>query len=314
MENYALWVKRYSDLSERESEKRRTSPDYEYSREAFVTFPHYNILSRILVEVERLVPSDMADTQVGRVLLRSAANAAYLEETRVPDFVFDLTEMSFEELSAKAASLGPRAKIVGGRQSDDDEQVQNLAMAEEVRAFAAYLDSVSQEDLGIVEPLPYRRTLSDSESDSFWQELKHRWAIEGDWYPLDRATTDQAPPDTAAFYVPGFPHDALERIVRRVGGSEAHERIFEFREGYIDPDREIDVQLFNEPYYGAGSRAGGETFWTNRSMEWVIYVSHESSITAAGRRVLEPLKEEWPEWSTWVYKGWESEHYPPVPD
>jgi hypothetical protein len=172
---------------------------------------------------------------------------------------------------------------------------------------------MSAHDLSGVEPLPYRRVLTDEESNSIRDLLRAQWQIDDDfWYPLDRAEDDEPPPNTNAFYVPGFPTTTLVALVVSVTSPE---RIFELTEGALAPDREIDVGLFDEPYYGRGGLfAGGECMWTNRSGDWVVYVSHEASITVAGEALLRPLVEQWPDWRTWVYQGWEPEHYPSLPD
>jgi hypothetical protein len=45
-------------------------------------------------------------------------------------------------------------------------------------------------------------------------------------------------------------------------------------------------------------------------MDWLIYASHESSITVAGDWLLEAVKAEWPEWEQHLYTGWDYKRPP----
>ncbi|HET9318710.1 MAG TPA: hypothetical protein VFO27_03005, partial [Bryobacteraceae bacterium] len=48
---------------------------------------------------------------------------------------------------------------------------------------------------------------------------------------------------------------------------------------------------------------GGEQYCTDKSVDWVVYASHESSITIAGEWLTRIFKEKWPEWSQKSYGG-----------
>jgi hypothetical protein len=56
----------------------------------------------------------------------------------------------------------------------------------------------------------------------------------------------------------------------------------------------MEISAF-EPYYN-----GAEGFWCNNNFDWVIYASHESSITVGGWLLAE-IKNVWPNWKERVW-------------
>ena len=41
---------------------------------------------------------------------------------------------------------------------------------------------------------------------------------------------------------------------------------------------------------------GFEVIFCNENVDWVIYFSHEGSVTFAGKKILDALKGEWTQW------------------
>ena len=66
---------------------------------------------------------------------------------------------------------------------------------------------------------------------------------------------------------------AYERL-REVLASRGIASVWELRE--YGPEYEQDVGLF-EPYYN-----GAEGYWSSGNLDWIIYASHESSVTVGG--------------------------------
>ncbi len=56
---------------------------------------------------------------------------------------------------------------------------------------------------------------------------------------------------------------------------------------------------------------GREGYWTSEGMDWLLYASHEGSITVAGDWLLEAVKSIWPAWRKHLYTGWDRQ---PPPD
>ena len=51
--------------------------------------------------------------------------------------------------------------------------------------------------------------------------------------------------------------------------------------------------------------AGNETYWSSRELDWLVYVSHESSIAFTGTWLVEEVKRRWPGWERRAYTGYD---------
>jgi hypothetical protein len=74
----------------------------------------------------------------------------------------------------------------------------------------------------------------------------------------------------AGAFEEAVPHQWLQDTLAARG----IERVWELRE--YGPEYEQDVALF-KPFYN-----GAEGYWSSGDMDWVVYASHESSVTVAG--------------------------------
>jgi len=54
------------------------------------------------------------------------------------------------------------------------------------------------------------------------------------------------------------------------------------------------VSLF-QPYYN-----GAEGYWSSDGLDWIIYASHESSVTVGGW-LLEEVKQAWSDWNSRIW-------------
>ena len=50
----------------------------------------------------------------------------------------------------------------------------------------------------------------------------------------------------------------------------------------------------------------GETYWFDDSLDWVVYKSHEGTITFGGRWLVDRVKEVWSEWPD--YAKWDTKN------
>ena len=249
IERHAYWCERYSKIA-------RKRDGYNYTPEALATFPRYNVLNAIRVELERIEPAQLGDADNTKALLLLAGETAEDEFTRQP----------IGEIDARA-------------------------MTEERKAFCAYMLGLAQDDLRSVESLPYRRVLGAEESKAVWARLRSRWQInEGYWYPI----VDCQFPDVVAFKTRAFDAAVEYEKLGEVLKARRVERVWELRE--YGPEYMEDVALF-EPYFN-----GAEGFWSSGELDWIIYASHESSVTVGGW-LLSELKVLWPSWKSHVWSG-----------
>lgn len=178
-----------------------------------------------------------------------------------------------------------------GERADDDftrkpiGQIDAAAMANERETFCDFIRELSDPDLRLVKSLPYQRVLSQSESESIWLGLRERWKItEGYWFPLSECSL----PDITAFQDRYFYEFLSSFNLTDVLASRGISRVWELRE--YGPEYEQDISLLDPHYNGA------EGYWSSGDLDWILYASHESSITVGGW-LLDEVKNQWSEWN-----------------
>jgi hypothetical protein len=86
----------------------------------------------------------------------------------------------------------------------------------------------------------------------------------------------------------------LREVLREQGIS----RVFQLCEFESDPEYEIELSIL-EPQYANG----GEQYSTADTADWIVYASHESSITVGGDWLIDLLKKCWLDWNQRAYGG-----------
>jgi hypothetical protein len=242
----------YSEISR--AGRYRAADGYHRTAEALDVFPRYNVLNAIRVELERINHNELDDLNDTRDLIILAGTVAEDDLTREP---------------------------IG--------QIDADAMANERESFCEFIGGLSDSELQSVQPLPYQRVLSPSESESVWSRVRDRWQITaGYWFPLAECSL----PDVAAFQDRFFYEACSSFSLVDLLASRGVSRVWELRE--YGPEYEQDVSLFDPHYDGA------EGFWSSGDLDWIVYASHESSITVGGWLLAE-IKNRWPEWKQRIW-------------
>jgi len=254
LDRHAYWCEQYSEIVRKRGDRQ---PDgYNYTPEALATFPRYNVLNAIRIELERLDPDKLGDVENTKALLVLAGETAENDFTRKP----------ICEIDARA-------------------------MAEEREAFCRFIAGAEPSDVNDIEGLPYRRVLTVAESHSIWSRIRGRWQMLGGyWYPLAECSLS----DVVAFKSNAFDEAVSTGRLRGILSARGIERVWELRE--YGPEYEEAVAMF-EPFYN-----GAEGYWSSGDLEWIIYASHESSVTVGGW-LLQEVKAMWPSWQTHVWTG-----------
>lgn len=251
LQRHAFWAERYADLIQ----ERRDRDGPGYSAEALDTFPRYNVLNAIRVEVERIDLAELADPGAVR-----------------------------------------RRVVRAGEEGEDDStrkangETDRMAWADERAKFVAFVRGLSAADLAAVEPLPFRRVLNADESHVIWGRLRERWRISDHyWYPLAECERS----DVAAFdsdvFETAVPAGRLWAILADRGVA----RVWELRE--YGPEYESDLVLFGPRYDGA------EGYWSSGDLEWIVYASHEGTVTVGGW-LLGVVQAGWPAWHSGLWR------------
>ncbi len=186
--------------------------------------------------------------------------------------------------------------LIAGSTADDDSTVNPIgvfaaeAMVNERKLFCKFVEGLCDSDLQSIEPLPYQRVLSQTEADLLWSRIRKRWQItEGYWFPLAECSL----PDVVAFRDHDIADFNANNKLDDLLLSHGIQRILEMRE--YGPEYEQDVTLFDPQYNGA------EGYWTSEDLDWIVYASHESTITVGGW-LLEEIKKHWPGWSRRIWR------------
>jgi hypothetical protein len=170
-----------------------------------------------------------------------------------------------------------------------DNEVERKAIDEERKALCKFIEQLTEQDLSSVEPLFYRRVLSKKESDSIWEKLSSRWQIsKWYWFPL----AIEKPENVEGFQDTYFEKEIGAEKLRAILQNHKVEKVYEIRE--YGADYELELSVF-EPYY-----SGAEGFWCDETFDWIIYASHESSITIGGW-LLPEIQNIWTNWEERIW-------------
>jgi hypothetical protein len=211
--------------------------------------------------------------------------AIEVEVERLTGFEFQ----SLEEARKLVLEAGQRAL---SSMSRDFQQsgVAGIALNEEFREFNFYVTGLGATQLNQIELLPYRRVLGESDSKQVRQKLRARWNVNGYWFPLAECDPRM---NIIAFHEELWNQRDGTYLLHQAMQERAIDRCFLLREG--PTDYEIDRSLIKPSYDGL------ESFLTS-DFEWLVYCSHESSITVAGW-LADFFQAKWPDWTRITYQG-----------
>jgi len=167
--------------------------------------------------------------------------------------------------------------------------------------FRRYVQQLAVEMLPTIEPLGFCRPLSVTKSRRVRAQLAERWGIaprEHYWYPL----IEELMPLTmlalqSEYCYLEVPPAALQDVLYRHGVTKLWV-VTEFGPSEAEPDRELDTDRFDLAVVMGG---GVERYATAKEGDWLIYVSHEHSITFAGDWLVAAVQELWPAWPRRIY-------------
>lgn len=207
-----------------------------YTDEAQRIFPRYHLTEALLLEVERLDPDHLPAPEPLAAALATAATNAQSAFTRPP-----LEPIRREAVDAERDRF--RTTLRTWLSSDAD-----------------------------VEPLPYRRVLTDDEAAVWRGRLHERWGVVAhNWHPL---ISDRAAPEVLVFDDNAMWDGPGVRLVHEALADLGRPRVFEWLEDGVC--RIVDTALA-EPRY-----TGLEGVWTDETLDWIAYASHELTITFGG--------------------------------
>lgn len=167
-------------------------------------------------------------------------------------------------------SLGFNATdpLIGGH----DSAIANNAEVEERTKFSRLITRACTEGVPQQETLFYRRVLSESEVTDLWTKTSNKWGITTDgWYPLTQKPRHLS---LDAYSLDAVDEPRLQTALRLFMMGLDNKRIFELREFGPNYLRDADADDF---YYN-----GAEGYWVPATSDWIVYCSHEATITLGG--------------------------------
>jgi hypothetical protein len=201
---------------------------------------------------------------------------------------------SQEELRAMLVGAGGSAESAF---THSEHPVAIRAITDERRRFIEFARTADVGQFADLPRLPFRRVLGDAEHKALHEAFIRRW---GRWYG-GSVNARHPLPDVVTLHevvmeAPGA-YDHLRLILAEHGVT----RLFELREsgdGY-----ELDTAASEFIYNG------DEGFWTAGEMEWMVYASHESSITFGGPWLAAAIRPHLPDFDRYLYRGWDLAAY-----
>lgn len=183
------------------------------------------------------------------------------------------------------------------------EGAEQTIEAERAR-FRQEIEALDRNQLKSVELLYDVRALSRSEAAAIWEEITRRWDLKHNhWYPI---YGPPRPTNAIAFFAREFDEQLVPDTLHGILRDHGVERVYEFSEfspiGTEGGSPELEMPLDHLiPKYG---RAAGwaEGYWFSKEMDWLIYASHESSITVGGAWLIDAIKQAWPAWTDALYE------------
>lgn len=189
-------------------------------------------------------------------------------------------------VQAGMEAQSPFTERPGGR-------IQKAAMDEERTLFSAFLDGIDRSTLREPPQVPYRLTLSQDEVQTLLGEAQRRWGLtRAAWFPI----AGDRPAGVEVFDTTKSAEGALEEVLRRALVEQQIERLIEIREW--GASHELDLTCAQLYYNGA------EALFMDSSLTWLVYASHESTVTIGGTALLQAIASEWPEWRDSLWTGW----------
>ncbi|SCF25564.1 hypothetical protein GA0074696_3826 [Micromonospora purpureochromogenes] len=198
-----------------------------------------------------------------------------------PDLLPELAGLVDALVAAADGAHSPLTQPAGN-------EVEAEAMAAERRLFRSTVNGwLAGGDLR-VEPLAYRRVLTPAEAAARQDQLRRWWGlVDRCWYPL---LAEPIPPDVlvlaeaAMWDEQGIAH--VRRELREMGGR----RVMELREDGTDYLVDVDIVA---PRY-----AGVEGVWSDDTLSWIAYASHEGTVTFGGHLAV-ALHTTWADLDRW---------------
>lgn len=154
----------------------------------------------------------------------------------------------------------------------EDHPIEIAAIQQEREKFIHFIQTLTPEALEQITPLPHRRRLDAAEKEGVDQQLLERWYYDGNyWDPID----PRCPSEVIYLAKGAVTKEDYQSIIRFIDGNAVPYLLEVTEEGVITEITSGDV---DPDCY--------ETAYCDAHYTWIIYGSHEGTITFAGEPLL----------------------------
>ncbi|MBS0027777.1 hypothetical protein ACTJJ0_03865 [Chitinophaga sp. 22321] len=163
----------------------------------------------------------------------------------------------------------------------EDNAIEKAAIRDERDKFIGFIQTITPEALAQVAPLPYRRRLNENEKEVVKQQLLERWNYDNEyWDPVVEKS-----PGEVIF----LPKNELT--------ADDYQSIADFLDQHAATHL---LEVTEEEIYTAIAHSefhlnSHETMYCDADFNWLIYTSHEATITFAGDLLLIFIKQHFKE-------------------
>lgn len=142
-----------------------------------------------------------------------------------------------------------------------------------------------------------KEKIPDEVSIELREKMENTWDINlrHYWYPLSKCKRC----DLIAFDADYIEDDSSKlnciiMLLKEHGVSQLYE--------FLESGHAYKIQISElRPFYAYyNASTGGEGFWCSEEMDWIIYASHEGTITFGGEWLVEGLKSLWSDWKNHI--------------
>lgn len=245
IENHAYWSNKY--------QKEMSGNNNPYSKNDYNIFPRYNALAAILHGVLTIVGKEYSSFEDCKTALKRIG----LESHSI------FTVNGNEELQL----LGRISQYFGV--SGKHNKIERKAIQDEREKFVAFISEQSPESVLGVEPLPFERKLSEEEAEQVREKLLEFWNFDGDyWEPLE----NRSPKSTIFLMNDNIESSDKQEIEKLIKENIKADKFFLITEDRIDYEVEIEQLSIDL----------SETIICDKTFDWVVYGSHESTTAFGG--------------------------------
>lgn len=158
-----------------------------------------------------------------------------------------------------------------------DSTIAQKAIQEERDKFVQFIETIDASALQTVNPLPYKRRLKEEERAEIRHVLSDKWKVVGYWVPLIEGRSEQSVLYFAKECFTEVDQKQVSNFIQRM----AEGRLYEITERQFD--YEIDQSEFDLDCY--------ETFFCDKTFDWLVYGSHEGTIAFGGQLLVDFIRQ-----------------------